>query len=640
MSQHHHEHEHENCCHSHGEYEHEHCCHGHDEHEHEHGCGCHHHEHEGNRNVMYARLAAGAVLTVLGAVLPIPGYLLLIPYAVLGYDVLFSSVKNILHGEFFDEEFLMSIATIGALILSKYTEACAVMFFYQTGELLSDITADKCRTSIKNMFDFAPDSARRITETGFETVSPDELKVNDRIAVFAGEKIPCDGFVYSGDSYADTSSLTGESMPVHISDGAKVLGGAINLDSPINVRITEEYKNSSVAKVVRMLEEASKNKSKSEKFITAFAKRYTPAVVLIAVLSAIILPFLPGFDVKSGIYTALMFLVISCPCSLVISIPLTLFAGIGRAAKNKILFKGNNSLESLYKIKNFAFDKTGTLTSGHFGVENTTLSEEDFALLAQTERFSNHPLAAVIASYAKEPYQDAAGITEIKGMGISAEINGTKVLAGNEKLMAMHHIENVQKPDGTVIHFAADGIYKGYVTLSDKLKKNSSAVIAALKKSGAQVTLLSGDAEKAVQKTAAAAGITSYHGALLPEDKTRYAKELKENSPLAYVGDGINDAPVLSLADIGISMGGAGSDIAIANSDIILLDDDLKSLETSIDISRKTMRIVYQNIILSLGIKAVVMLLGFLNMSSMALAIFADVGAMVITVLNSIRAIK
>ena len=541
MSQHHHEHEHENCCHSHGEYEHEHCCHRHDEHEH--GCGCHHHEHEGNRNVMYARLAVGAVLTVLGAVLPIPGYLLLIPYAVLGYDVLFSSVKNILHGEFFDEEFLMSIATIGALILSKYTEACAVMFFYQTGELLSDITADKCRTSIKNMFDFAPDSARRITETGFETVSPDELKVNDRIAVFAGEKIPCDGFVYSGDSYADTSSLTGESMPVHISDGAKVLGGAINLDSPINVRITEEYKNSSVAKVVRMLEEASKNKSKSEKFITAFAKRYTPAVVLIAVLSAIILPFLPGFDVKSGIYTALMFLVISCPCSLVISIPLTLFAGIGRAAKNKILFKGNNSLESLYKIKNFAFDKTGTLTSGHFGVENTTLSEEDFALLAQTERFSNHPLAAVIASYAKEPYQDAAGIT-------------------------------------------------------------------------------------------------SYHGALLPEDKTRYAEELKENSPLAYVGDGINDAPVLSLADIGISMGGAGSDIAIANSDIILLDDDLKSLETSIDISRKTMRIVYQNIILSLGIKAVVMLLGFLNMSSMALAIFADVGAMVITVLNSIRAMK
>lgn len=619
----------------------EHCHHEHHKHEehcHSHECSCHHHEE--SRKPIYIRLGIGLILSIAILLLPIPAYWALVAYVILGYDVLWSSLKNILHGKFFDEEFLMAIATLGAIALGEYIEACAVMFFYQAGELLGHITADKCRDSIKNMFDFAPDSARRITDSGFETVSPNDLKVNDRIAVFAGETIPCDGFCYSGNSYADTSSLTGESMPVHITDGTKVLGGAINLDSPINIRVTAEYKDSSVAKVVRMLEEASKNKSQSEKFITAFAKKYTPAVVIIAFICAIILPLFPQFTIQSGIYTALMFLVVSCPCSLVISIPLTLFAGIGNASKNKILFKGNNSLESLYKIKNFAFDKTGTLTSGKFTVSENTLSNEDFELLAHAERFSSHPLANIIAEYAKPPYKDATEITELKGMGISASIDGKKIIAGNEKLLAMYKTDNLPKITGTVIHLAIDGIYKGYVMLSDTLKESSAEVIGTLKKQGCSAALISGDSEESVKNIAQKTGITNYHAELLPEDKVRIATELKNKGKLAYVGDGINDAPVLALSDIGISMGGAGSDIAIANSDIILLDDNLKSLEKSIKISKKTMSVVYQNIILSIGIKAFVMILGFLNLSSMPLAIFADVGVMIITVLNSIRAMR
>ncbi len=618
-------------------------------HEHEHNCSCHHHEQScgcghnhshGNRKTMYLRLTLGAIFTVLHFFLPIPGYLLLIPYFILGYDVFLASVKNILKLKFFDEQFLMTIATIGAIALGEFTEACAVMFFYQAGELLGDITADKCRNSIKNMFDFAPDFARKITETGYETVSPQELKIGDNIAVFAGEKIPCDGNVYSGSSYTDTSSLTGESMPVYISEGSKVLGGVINLDSPVNIEITKEYKDSSVAKVVRLLEDAAHNKSKSEKFITAFAKKYTPAVVIIALISAILLPLLPGFTIESGIYTALMFLVVSCPCSLVISIPLTLFAGIGNASKNKILFKGNNSLESLYKIRNFAFDKTGTLTNGKFTIAESTLSAEDLQILSNTERHSNHPLAGIVAKEATKPYMDIAGITELKGMGITANYNNMKIIAGNEKLLKHYKIENISKAYGTAIHLAIDGEYRGYVKLADELKDDTKDTISYLKEKGAKITLLSGDAKEAVAATSKEAGIDEYFAALLPQHKVEKASELKKHGKLAYIGDGINDAPVLALSDIGISMGGAASDIAIANSDIILLDDNLKSLTKAINISRKTMKIVYQNIILSLSIKLIVMLLGFLKLSSMPLAIFADVGVMIITVLNSIRAMR
>lgn len=589
---------------------------------------------------MFIRLAGGFLLTLLILFLPVPPQLALIPYLVLGYDVIFAAVKNTLHGEFFDEVFLMSVATVGAIALGEYTEACAVMFFYQVGELLSDFTADRCRTSIKNMFDFAPDSARRITDSGFETVSPESLKPGDRIAVFAGEKIPCDGFVYSGDSYVDSSALTGESVPVHIKDGSKVLGGCINLDSPIELRTSAEYKDSSVAKVVRMLEAASENKSRSERFITSFSKKYTPAVVLIALLSALLLPLFPGFTLRSSVYTAMTFLVVSCPCALVISIPLTLFSGIGRASANKILFRSNSSLEALHKIKNFAFDKTGTLTSGKFGIEKSTLSQEDFALLTQLERHSRHPLSGVLAERAEKPYKTVSAVTEVKGMGICAEIDGKKLVAGNEKIMELNGIKNPPCAGSTVIHFAADGVYKGYVSLSDGLKSDSAEVIGILKKRGAAVALLSGDTDAAVKKTAEAAGIENYRGALLPEDKLRCAGELKKHGALAYVGDGINDAPVLALADIGISMGGAGSDIAIANSDVILLDDNLKSLELAVDISKKTMRIVYQNIFFSLGVKLVVMILGFLKLSSMPLAIFADVGVMLLAVLNSMRAMR
>lgn len=589
---------------------------------------------------MYFRLSLGFILTALILILKIPTCYVVIPYLILGYDVLLSSAKKIIKGKFFDEEFLMSIATIGAIILGEYTEAAAVMFFYQAGELLGHRTSDRCRDSIREMFDFAPDKARRITESGFEIVAPEDLKPNDKITVLAGEKIPCDGFVYSGDSFADTSSLTGESLPVHIADGAKVFGGTINLNSPINIRVTAKYKDSSVAKVIKLLEEASKNKAHSEKFITAFAKKYTPVVVILSLLAAIILPLFPAFTIRSGIYTALMFLVISCPCSLVISVPLTLFAGIGNASRNKILFKGNNSLESLFKIKSFAFDKTGTLTTGSFSVSRTTLSEEDFELLAQAERFSTHPLARIISQHAKPPFAEAFGTTEIKGMGIIAKINGHEITAGNDKLFEMKKIPGVPKINGTAVHLAVDGIYKGYVLLSDNIKTDSAEVLSILKSKGAEISLLSGDSYESVKSTAEAVGIKNYRAELLPEDKVEALKELKSKSPVVYVGDGINDAPVLNLADIGISMGGAGSDIAIASSDIILLDDSLKSLEKAIKISKKTMRILYQNIVLSIGIKAVIMILSLFGISNMTLAVFADVGVMILTVLNSIRAMR
>ena len=620
-----------NCC---GEH-----CHSKQHHHKDEGhscsCGCHQHE---DNSMIYLRLAGGVIVTLVMLIFHLPSYLILIPYFILGYDILWTAIKNIFKGKFFDETFLMSIATIGAIFLGEYTEACAVMFFYQAGELIGHKTEEKCRNSIKKMFDFAPDSARRITKSGFEIIKPSALKINDCITVFAGEKIPCDGIVYSGESYVDTSSLTGESMPLYVKDGVKVLGGAINNGSPINVRVTAEYKDSSVAKVVRMLEEASKNKAKSEKFMTAFAKKYTPAVVGIALLSAIILPFIPSFDIKSAIYTALMFLVISCPCALVISIPLTLFAGVGNASDNKILFKGNNSLEKLYKIKNFAFDKTGTLTNGKFSVTEKTITDEEFSLLAHTERYSRHPLANIISDYAKAPYKEAKGITEIKGMGISATVDDKKIVAGNGILLKMNKIENISDISGTAVHLAIDGEYRGYVKLSDGIKENALNLISYLKKRGVSLTIISGDSSEAVKEIANKLDISDYYAELLPEKKVEIAKLLKEKGKFTYVGDGINDAPVLAMSDIGISMGGAGADIAMANSDIILLDDSLKSLEKAIKISGKTMRILYQNIIFSVGIKVLVMILGFLGLSSMSLAVFADVGVMILAILNAVRA--
>jgi len=608
----------------------EHC---HCKHE-EHSCGCHH------KNTNYLRFAAGLTVAFLIILTRLPSYMLLISYFIFGFDVLRAAVKNIFRGKFFDETFLMSIATVGAIVLGEYIEACAVMLFYQAGEIIAHKTEEKCRSSIKNMFDLAPTQARLITDSGFKIIHPAKLKINDCITVFAGEKIPCDGIVISGKSYVDTSSLTGESMPIYVRDGVAVLGGTINNDSPINVRITAEYKDSSVAKVAKMLEEASKNKSHSEKFMTAFAKKYTPAVVITALLSAVFLPFLPNFDMKSGIYTALMFLVVSCPCALVISIPLTLFAGVGKASENKVLFKGNNALERLYKIKNFAFDKTGTLTSGKFSVVEKNLSDEDFSLLAHTERYSGHPLASIISGYAKAPYKEAKGVTEIKGMGISATIDNKKVIAGNDKLLKMYKIENIPRVSGTAVHLATDGIYRGYVKLSDVLKDDTSDVISNLKKSGVSMAIISGDSSEAVKSTAKQLGISEYHAELLPEEKLKIAQKLKEKGPLAYAGDGINDAPVLAMADIGISMGGAGSDIAISNSDIILMNDSLKALEKAIKISHKTMKIIYQNIIFSIGIKTLVMILGFFGLSSMPLAVFADVGVMILAILNSLRARK
>ena len=621
-----------NCCNHCHDHEHEH--HHHDEH-----CGCGHTHNETNSKTIYIRLGIGIILSVLVYLFPVPKILLIIPYLILGYDVLWGLLKNIIKGKIFDEQFLMGIATLGAILLGEYIEAVAVMFFYQLGELLGDITADKCKKSIKEMFDFAPDTARRITEAGFETVKPAELKIGDKIAVFAGEQVPCDGIIADGSSFFNTSSLTGESLPKHITVGQKVLGGYINTDSTITVTITDEYKNSSIAKVAKMLDEASKNKAESEKFIRKFARRYTPVVVIIAILSAIFLPLLPTFDAKSAIYTALMFLV-SCPCALVISIPLTFFAGIGRASKNRLLFRGNNSLEKLRKIKNFAFDKTGTLTEGNFSISENTLTDSDFSLLANLERYSNHPLAQNIGKMAEKPYLDATGITELKGLGISATIDGKTAIAGNEKFIELKGISDFERISKTAIHLAVDGRYCGYIALEDAPKPDAKETIEYLKQRYCEITLLSGDGKDAVGALAEKVGIEKYHSNLLPHDKVRLANELKTQSPLCYIGDGINDAPVLALSDIGISMGGIGSDIAIANADIILLDDNLTSLKTAIKISKKTMSIVYQNITFSIGVKVLVMILGLFGFASMPLAIFADVGVMILAIFNAIRAMR
>ena len=584
-------------------------------------------------------------------------------YLVIGYDILLKAWKNILNGRVFDECFLMAVATLGvfALALLKnsgdYVEAIAVMLFYQIGELFQSIAVGKSRKSISELMDIRPDYANIETDDGLEKVDPDEVEVGSFIIVQPGEKVPIDGIVEAGSSTLDTAALTGESVPRTVREGSEILSGCINMSGVLKIRTTKEAGESTAAKILDLVENASSNKSQSENFISKFARVYTPAVCLSALALAVLPPL---FLLITGqapmwtdwIYRALTFLVISCPCALVVSIPLTFFAGIGGASREGILVKGSNYLETLSKSKIVVFDKTGTLTKGVFevsGIHHSPLEDRELLeLSAHAECASSHPIAkSIIAAYGKEPDRSrVAEIREISGQGISAHVDGRPILIGNEKLMKENGIDHIDcRHVGTVIHVAVDHEYAGHILIADTIKEHSKAAIETLKKSGIRKTvMLTGDAEKVAASVASELGLSAHHAGLLPGDKValveRLLSEKQGNEKLAFVGDGINDAPVLSRADIGIAMGAMGSDAAIEAADVVLMDDDPLKIPKAINISKKCLRIVYENIVFAIGVKLICLILGAFGIANMGLAIFADVGVMVLAVLNAIRALR
>ena len=589
--------------------------------------------------------------------------LYMIPYVIIGYDILKKAFKGIIKGRPFDENFLMAVATVGAIIIAlikksgDYTEAIAVMLFYQIGELFQSYAVGKSRRNISNLMDIRPDYANVEKDGKIEKVSPDEVSVSDIIIVYPGEKIPIDGIIEEGNSTLNTSALTGESLPKDVNVGDEVISGCINLTGVLKIRTTKEFGESTVSKILELVESSSSNKSKSEAFISRFAKIYTPAVVISALCLAIIPPLfliLVGKSPMWGewIYRALTFLVISCPCALVISIPLSFFAGLGGASKEGILIKGSNYLESLSKTKYVVFDKTGTLTKGVFNVNcvhhNTMDESKLLEYAAHCESASSHPISISLKNaYGKEI--DASRVTDIKeisGHGITAKVDEINIAAGNEKLMESLGLEYKScHKNGTIVHMAVDDEYAGHIVISDEVKPDSKEAIEKLKKAGVKKTvMLTGDLEKVGKEVADTLGVDEVYGNLLPADKVAKVEELIKNKDkkevLAFVGDGINDAPVLARADIGIAMGALGSDAAIEAADVVLMDDNPIKIAQAIKISRKCIRIVYENICFALIIKFACLILGAFGIANMWVAIFADVGVMVIAVLNAIRALS
>ena len=589
--------------------------------------------------------------------------LYMIPYGIIGYDILRKAFKGIIKLRPFDENFLMAVATIGAIVIAlieksgDYTEAIAVMLFYQIGELFQSYAVGKSRRNISNLMDIRPDYANVEINGKIEKVSPDEVSVSDIITVYPGEKIPIDGIIEEGNSTLNTSALTGESLPKDVTKGDEVISGCINLTGVLKIRTTKEFGESTVSKILELVESSSSNKSRSEAFISKFAKIYTPAVVISALCLAILPPIFMLLIGKSPewpewIYRALTFLVISCPCALVISIPLSFFAGLGGASKEGILIKGSNYLESLSKTKYVVFDKTGTLTKGVFNVNcvhhNTMDEEKLLEYAAHCESASSHPISISLKNaYGKEI--DEARVSEIKeisGHGITAKVDEINIAAGNEKLMESLGLEYKScHKNGTIVHMAVDDEYAGHIVISDEVKPDSKEAIEKLKKAGVKKTvMLTGDLEKVGKEVADSLGVDEVYGNLLPADKVAKVEELinsKENKEvLAFVGDGINDAPVLARADIGIAMGALGSDAAIEAADVVLMDDNPVKIAQAIKISRKCIRIVYENICFALIIKFACLILGAFGIANMWVAIFADVGVMVIAVLNAIRALN
>lgn len=619
------------------------------------------------RNLM--RIIVAAILMIVLHFAPVSGMvrfgLYLVPYLIIGYDILWKAFKGVKNRQPFDESLLMAIATLGAIILAvyedgDYTEAIGVMLFYQIGEWFQSYAVGKSRRNISELMDIRPDYANVERENGqLEAVDPDEVEVGTIIVVKPGEKIPIDGEVVEGSSTLNTSALTGESLPREVEAGDEVISGCININGLLKIRTTKEFGESTVSKILDLVENASSRKSKAEDFISKFARVYTPAVVAAAIALALVPPFVRmGFmgvpaDWDVWIYRALTFLVISCPCALVISIPLSFFAGIGGASKAGVLVKGSNYLETLSKVKTVVFDKTGTLTKGVFQVTAAhpqEMSEKELLhLAAHVERYSTHPIAASLrAAYPNESDScRVEAVEEIAGEGIRAHVNGNVVCVGNSKMMEAVGAEWYdchRHAAGTVIHVSINGRYAGHVIISDVVKETSKAAIAALKSVGvARTVMLTGDAKEVADTVAKELGIDQVRSELLPADKVQNVEELllenKGNGNLAFVGDGINDAPVLTRADIGIAMGAMGSDAAIEAADVVLMDDDPMKISQAIRISRKCLAIVNQNTWFSIGIKLVVLLLGAVGIANMWFAIFADVGVMILAVLNAMRAL-
>ena len=607
---------------------------------------------------MLIRIIIAAVLIVVFSLLPAEGYLrfvlFMIPYLVIGYDILKKAFKGILNKQVFDENFLMAVATVGAILLGDYSEGVAVMLFYQIGELFQSYAVGKSRRNISELMDIRPDYANIEKDGTLEQVDPDEVEIGTIIVVQPGEKVPIDGVITEGTSTLDTSALTGESLPRDAKAGDEVISGCINMTGLLKIRTTKEFGESTVSKILELVENSSSRKSRSENFISKFAKYYTPAVCYGAIALALIPPIvllIMGKPAMWGdwIYRALTFLVISCPCALVISIPLSFFAGIGGASNQGILVKGSNYLETLAQTKYVVFDKTGTMTQGVFevsGIHHNEMPDEkllEYAALAECS--SSHPISKSLQKAYGKPIDRnrVTDIEEISGNGVIAKVDGISVAAGNTKLMNRlgiayqdcHHV-------GTVVHMAIDGKYAGHILISDIIKPHAKEAIAELKKAGISKTvMLTGDSKRVADQVAEELGIQEVYSELLPADKVSRVEELlnqkSEKDKLAFVGDGINDAPVLSRADIGIAMGALGSDAAIEAADIVLMDDDPLKISKAIKIARKCIRIVYENIYFAIGIKVLCLILGALGIANMWMAIFADVGVMIIAVLNAIR---
>ena len=615
---------------------------------------------------MLIRILVSAALLIGFNFLPVTGTLrfvcYLIPYLVIGYDILIKAYKGIRNRQPFDESLLMSVATIGAMAIAiyedgDYTEAIAVMLFYQIGEWFQSYAVGKSRRNISELMDIRPDYANIEKDGKLEQVDPDEVEAGSVIVVQPGEKVPIDGIITEGNSTLNTSALTGESLPRDAKEGDVIISGCINMTGLLRVRTTKEFGDSTVSRILDLVENASSRKSKSEAFITKFARIYTPAVVYSAIALAILPPLVRMFGMGispewgTWVYRALTFLVISCPCALVISIPLSFFAGIGGASNAGVLVKGSNYLETLSQTKYVVFDKTGTLTQGVFEVNavhhNEMEQEKLLEYAALAESASSHPISRSLQNaYGKEPDRSrVTEIQEISGKGVMAKVDGTPVAAGNAKLMEMMGVKWIGcHHAGTIIHMAVNGEYAGHIVISDIEKPHAKEAVQALKAAGVERTvMLTGDSEKVAARVAADLGIDEFYAELLPADKVSRVEELLEAAPekskVAFVGDGINDAPVLSRADIGIAMGAMGSDAAIEAADIVLMDDDPVKISKAIRISRKCLRIVYENIWFAIGIKLICLILGAVGIANMWLAIFADVGVMIIAVLNAIRAL-
>ncbi len=614
------------------------------------------------KKVLIRIIAAAACILIL-ELLPIEGVLkfalYMIPYLVIGYDILKKAGKGILNRQVFDENFLMAVATVGAILLGEYTEGVAVMLFYQIGELFQSYAVGKSRKNISELMDIRPDYANVAGEDGtLVQVDPDEVEIGSLIVVEPGEKVPIDGVIVEGKTTLNTSALTGESVPQDAGAGDSIISGCINMTGVLKIKTTKEFGESTVSKILDLVENASSKKSRSENFISKFAKYYTPAVcygaVALAVLPPLVRLLFLGLSPQWGdwVFRALTFLVISCPCALVISIPLSFFAGIGGAGNAGVLVKGSNYLETLSQTKYVVFDKTGTMTEGVFEVSGVHHAEMEQGKLleyaALAECHSSHPISKSLQKAYGKPL-DASRVTEVEeigGNGVVAKVDGVSVAAGNERLMERLGIPCAQCHSvGTIVHMAVDGAYAGHILISDRIKPNAKEAIAALKTAGVKKTvMLTGDRKEVGRQVATELGIDEVHCELLPGDKVAKVEELlqakSEKEKLAFVGDGINDAPVLSRADIGIAMGALGSDAAIEAADIVLMDDDPKKIAKAIRISEKCLRIVYENIIFAIGIKLVCLILGALGIANMWAAIFADVGVMVIAVLNAIRALN